>query len=416
MQIEVNELEPCKLAIKYEAGAMEILDKRGQVIDAFKKAPVPGFRPGKASADAIKVHYRQQIEESLKRALAEDAYHNTLFEKKIRPHGAPKFTNILMDGGKFICEFEMYTKPEFELADFRNLEVPKPHEPFTGVEAAEQMMQELRVRFGETRPFEDDNDFVQTGDNVILDYEGTINGEIVPHLTAQGEMITIGKSQVASFDDNLLGMKVGEVREFDFNVPEGGLPSISGKTVHFKVTLVQGAKHDPAPLDDTLAVKLGKANFNELREFVQATAEARISNSFKMRVNEAIAKKLVADNNINVPNWMSLSEAQYLAHQSQLDWNQMPDEDKERFLDMGVQNVKLSLVLDKIRETEPEAQLTDQEVFEVIKRNLAQTKINKPMDEIMQELNRTGYLQILFSRIRDEHTMDYVAKTAKVIE
>src|SRR5277367_2697207 len=101
MQIEINEIEACKLSVHYEANALEIMDKRAEVQTAFKKAPVPGFRPGKASMDAIKLHYRQQIEESLKRALAEDAFHNTLFEKKLRPHGAPKFNSLLLDGGKF---------------------------------------------------------------------------------------------------------------------------------------------------------------------------------------------------------------------------------------------------------------------------------------------------------------------------
>jgi trigger factor len=415
MQIEVNEVEPCKLAVKYEAGALEILDKRAEIISAFKKAPVPGFRPGKASVDAIRMHYHQQIEDSLKRALAEDAYHNTLFEKKIRAHGAPKFTNLLMDGGKFVCEFEMFTKPEFELADFRAIEIPKPHEGKSSSEVAELMMQELRVRFGDAHPFED-SEFVQAGDNVILDYEGTIDGEPVPTLTAQGEMITIGKSQLASFDDNLLGMSVGETREFDFNVPEGGLPSLSGKTVHFKVNLVQGAKNVPCALDDEFAKKLGKKDFNELRDFVQGSAASRTQNAAKMAIHEAVAKKLITDNTVDVPNWMSLSEAQYLAHQSQLNWDTLSDPDKERFLEMAIQNVKLSLVLDKIRETEPEAQLTDQEVFEIIKQNLAGTKVNKPLDEVIQEMNRTGYLQILFSRIRDEHTMDFVSKTVKVIE
>jgi len=415
MQIEVNELEPCKLAIKYEANFMEIGDKRDEVIRQFKKAPVPGFREGKASLEAIKVHYRQQIDDATKRALAEDAFHNTLFEKKLRAHGAPKFTNLLLDGGKFVCEFEMYVKPSFELADFRAIEIPKPHQTMDATEVAEKMMQELRVRFGDAHPFED-GDFAQTGDDAILDYEGSIDGEAVPSLTAQGELITIGKSQLAGFDDNILGMVVGDTREFDFTVPEGGLPSISGKVVHFKVTLVQGAKHIPAALDDELAKQLGKQTFAELREYVAATAMGRVANMQRGAIQEAIAKRLVSDNQVDVPNWMSLSEAQYLAHQSQLMWDTMPDEDKERFLEMSVQNVKLSLILDKVRENEPEAQLTDQEVFEIIKQNLANTKVNKPLDQIMQEMNRTGYLQILFSRIRDEHTMDFIQKNVKVIE
>lgn len=415
MQIEVNEIEACKLSVHYEANALEIMDKRAEVQSAFKKAPVPGFRPGKpVPMDAIKLHYRQQIEESLKRALAEDAFHNTLFDKKLRAHGAPKFNSLLLDGGKFTCDFEIYTKPDFELAPFQDMEVVKPHDTLKVDEVAEQMMQELRVRLGDAAPYSD-TDVVQSGDNIIIDYEGSIDGAKVDNLSASGEMVTIGSNQIPDFDPNLIGMVSGETREFDIHVPEASLPSIAGKTVHFKVTLVTGAKNTPCPLNDELAVKMGKKDFVELREQVQLAAGARVANSLKMAVHDAVAKRLVADNTIDVPNWMSISEARYLAHQSQLDWTTIADEDKEKFLEMATKNVKLSLILDAIREKEVDSQLSDQEVFEIIKKNLAQTKVQKSLDEIIQEMNRTGYLQILFSRIRDEHTMDFVVKSVKVI-
>lgn len=415
MQIDITELEPCKLSIHYEANALEIMDKRAEVQNLFKKAPVPGFRPGKATLDAIKMHYRQQIDESLKRALAEDAYHNTLFEKKIRPHGAPRFNTLLLDGGKFTCEFDIFTKPDFALADWKGMEIPKPHDPKSAEEITELMMQELRVRFGEISPYSD-TDFVQNGDNIIIDYVGSLDGEKIDSLSAEGEMLTVGKGQLEGFDSNLLGMVAGETREFDFRAPEGGLPSLSGKLVHFKVTLSTGTKTVPCPLDDELAKKVGKNTFAEVKELCSQAAFGRAATAFKASVHEAVAKKLVGDNILDVPNWMALSEAQYLAQQSQLDWNTMSDPDKEKFLDMATQNVKLSLILDKIREGEPESQLTDQEVFEIIKQNLAHTKVQGSLDDIMQQMNRTGYLQILFSRIRDEHTMDFLSKSIVIVE
>jgi FKBP-type peptidyl-prolyl cis-trans isomerase (trigger factor) len=179
---------------------------------------------------------------------------------------------------------------------------------------------------------------------------------------------------------------------------------------------MMGSKTVPCALDDEMAKKIGKSNFAELQETVAQAAFARSATMGKMAVHEAVAKKLVAGVQIEVPRWMSLSEAQYLAQQSQLDWNVLPDTDKERMIEMAEQNVKLSLVLDKIREAEPEAQLTDQEVFEIIKQNLAQTKVTQSLDEVIQQMNKTGYLQILFSRIRDENTMDYVVKTVKLID
>lgn len=415
MQIEVKELEPCKLNIQYIADAAEILNKRGEVLNAFKKAPVPGFRPGKATVDAIKAHYRSQIEESLKRALAEDAYHNTLFEKKLKPHGAPRFNNLLLEGGKFTCDFDIFTKPAFELTPYLNLEVPKPHDPQDPVALGEQMLQELRVRFGEVTPY-GDGDFVQSGDNIIVDYEGFVNEQKMENLCSVGEMMTVGRSQISIFDDSLLGMALGEVREFDMTVPDNGLPSLAGKVVHMKVTLNMGSKTTPCPLDDSLAQKMGKKDYPELREFVQATAGAQVANAFRMQLAEVIANKLVNDNTISVPNWMTLSEAQYLVHHAKLSWDDLPDVDKEKYLELAEKNVKLSLILDSIREAEPEAQLTDQEVFDVIKQNLARTKVQTPIDDVIKEMNRTGYLQILFSRIRDEHALDFVIKTVRVLE
>ena len=415
MQIEVNETEPCKLSIRYTADAGEILNKRGDVLQSFKRAPVPGFRPGKASLDAIKMHYRNQIEESLKRALAEDAFHNTIFEKKLRVHGAPQFNSLLLADGKFVCDFDIHTKPDFELKDIRGMEIPKPHDPENAVEMTERMLQELRVRFGEVTPYSED-DFVQPGDNIIVDYEGSLDGQKMDNLCATGEMINVGNSNLPQFDDNVLGMSVGEVREFDIQVPPEGLPSIANKTVRLKVTLNMGSKTVPCPLDDSLAAKMNKSTFAELKQFVAGAAAANIQQKFKTALMEAVANKLVDDNQIDVPNWMSLSEAHYLAHNSKLEWATMSDVDKEKFVDMAEKNVKLALILDKVRELNPEAQLTDQEVFEVVKRNLAKTKMPQSLDEAIQQMNKSGYLQILFSRIRDEYSMDFIIKGVQVVE
>lgn len=415
MQIDVRENEPCKLSVTYVADAGEILNKRGEILNAFKKAPVPGFRPGKASMDAIKVHYRAQIDDSLKRALAEDAFHNTLFEKKIKPHGPPRFNSLLLADGKFTCEFDLHTKPDFELAEFKGIQIPKPHEPEDESSLTEKLLQDLRVRLGEAVPFTE-TDFVQAGDNVIIDYEGAIDGEKVEHLCAQGEMLTVGASALAQFDDNLLGMQLGETREFDMFVPEGSLPSLSNKNVHLKVTLNMGSKSNPLPLDDTLAQKMGKKDLNELREFARGTAAVSIQNRFKARVNESVANLLIDANAINVPNWMTLSEAQYLANGAKVDWATAPDADKEKYMQIAERNVKLALILDRIRDENPEAQLTDQEVFEVIKANLAKTQIKEPINEVIDRMNKSGYLQILFSRIRDEHTLDFITKTIQIIE
>lgn len=415
MNINVVELEPCKLLINYEADTEQILNKRSEVINAFKKAPVPGFRPGKASVESIRKHYKEQIETSLKRALAEDAYHNTLFEKKIKPHGAPKFTTALLADGKFSCEFEVLTKPSFDLVPYKGMDVPRPQSNFSVLEVSEQILQDLRVRLGETSPYSD-TDFIQKGDNIILDYIGSIDGEKIDSLSAEGELLTVGHSQLKEFDDNLLGMVIGDVREFNLIVPENGLPSLQGKTVHFTVTLTMGSKNIPCALDDQLAQKVGKSDYQELRNYVNELAFTKVEGSKRTALLDAIINRMLDDNKFDVPHWASLSEAQYLAQQSHVNWDASEDSDKERFLALAEKNCKISLILDKVREEEPEAQLSDQEVFDIVKQNIAKSKSDKSPDEIIKEANRTGYLQILFSRIKDEHTLDFIVKSINIVE
>jgi trigger factor len=415
MQIEITELEPHRIAVHYEADKAEIAAKKEEVLQAFSKAPVKGFREGKASMDAIRLHYAKQIDEALKRALAESAYHNTIFEKSLRAHSAPQFNNLLLEGGKFVCEFEMRTKPDIELPDWKSFEIPKPQVEETTASVSAKMMQELRIRLGDVVPYSD-ADFVQQGDNVILDYEGYLDGVKIDSICASQEMMTIGASPLVGFDSNLLGMKSGDIREFDFTAPEGGLPSLSGKTIHFKATLLTGSKTTPCALDDKMAKKMGKNTLQDLQATVDQASFARVANYQQLKLNEAIAKRLVAETTVSVPNWMSLSEARYLAQQSELDWNKVLDPDKEKLVSMAEQNVKLTLILDKIREIEPEAQLTEQEVFEIIKQNLAQMRSEQSMDEMIQQMNKTGQLQILMQRVKDEYVMSFLTKTIKVIE
>jgi trigger factor len=414
MQIQVEETGDCQLNIHYEADQEQILSKQKEVVSLFKKAPVKGFRKGKAPLNVIKNHYKAQIEDSLKRALTEEAYHNTLFEKNIKAYGTPEFKTVFLQKDKFTCEFSMRKKPDFELAPFKDMEVVRPAADKTADVLYEEIMQDLRVRFADSVPF-DENDSCQMNDNVILNYQ-VFNGE--EHLTAfdaEGEVATVGKSRMPGFDDALLGMKSGETREFLLTVPEDGtMPEIAGKTLKFVVTLVLGSKVNPMPLNDELAKKCNKETFDELKSYIMSVAGAKIAEIAKNKLLNQLINRLVADNNIQVPDWLQLSEAQHLAAQSNLDWNAIEESLKTSFLESATNNVKLSLILDRVREEEPEAQLSDQEVVDMIRGTMAKGQVD--VTEKLNQMNQSGYLPILVARVRDENTLDFILNHSKVVE
>lgn len=415
MQIEVKEIEPCKLSVNYIADSEELDSKKIEVLNYFKKAPVPGFRKGKSTIDVIKSYYKNQIDDSLKKAMLEEAFHQTLFKEKFKPHGQPQFTLVKLKDESFSCSFDIRTRPNFDIPEYLNLEIPSPHIDEDELSVSEKMLQELRKRFGETISFTED-DVVGFGDSVIIDYEGFYDGQKIDSISVEGEMVTVGNSHFKDFDQNILGMKASEVREFDLTVPENGLPSLAGKVVQMKVSLTTGSKNVPCALDDSLAKKLGKSSFDALKAAVRQTATSSIQSKQKKLILDAVSSKLVDLSLINVPDWMTLSEAEYVAASAKVDWQSLPDVDKSKYLDFAERNVKLSLLLEAIREVEPEAELSRNEVIDLIRRNLEMTKLDKPIEEVMKQMDQSGYSQVLFAKIRDEYTLDFISKSVKFID
>lgn len=415
MQINVEEVDYCKLNVHVESSNSEISSKKEEVLQLFKSAPIPGFRKGKASIQAIKIYYKDQINDALKKALAEQAFHETLFEKEIKPLGNPTFTNMVLSNDVFSCDFMMQKKPDFQLSEnIKKITIPKPATKISISDLNQKILQDLRVRFGEQVPFSEE-DFVQTGDQVIVNYEGKVNGEVVEALCANGEMFTVGSSEIPEIDTNILGMKVTESRSFDMKAPESAVPSLSGKRISLTITLLMGSKIVLAPLDDSLAEKAGKKSIEELQQHISAVATARLNSELKSKINEQISEHLVAMHDFKVPNWLALSEARYLTQASKLDFDSLKDEDKEKFVSLAERNVKLSLILDRIRETEPEAQLSDQEVYDILKNSLSRTNPDGASGLLM-EFAKSGYLKVLFARIRDEHTLDVINKSTTIVE
>lgn len=414
MEISVNETEYCKLLIDYEADADQIDNKRTEVLTLFKRAPVPGFRKGKIPMESIKIYYHGQIEDSLKRALAEEAYHNVIFDKNIKPLGSPDFKSIELVKDKFKCQFSLNKKPDFELKEYKGLIVPKPvaQDP---VELAAKMLEDLRTQHGTSTPFDVD-DFITMGDNAVIDYEAFDGDAKIDFLSAQGELLTVGHSQLKAFDDALLGMKAGETRTFTIPLSAELNSALAGKLLTFTVTLHTGSKVVPMPLNDELGQKLGKKDLQELLQLVAGNASSRVQDTLRADTLKAMSNALLANHEFEVPGWLSLSEAQYLTANARMTWETMTDDSRHVYLSLAEANVKLGLILDKIRDAEPEAQLSDQEVIDVIKKSLDSSASGVKTDDALQAMSKNGYLPILVARIRDEHTLDFILKNSKIVE
>lgn len=421
MRIEISDIEYCRVSVDYEADENQVEEKREEVINFFKKSPVPGFRPGKATAAAIKLHFKNKIEEVLKNELAQNAFHLTVAEKNIRPFGQPQFTDLSLEGNKFSCKFCCNKLPDIELNEYKGFDIPKGHIP-NAVEMSEQILQELRVRNGVQIPFED-NDFLQDGDSAIINYEGWLLNQVNSTMKKDGELMVIGKCPILGFDENLLGMRVGEKREFNLTMPKEGISDrVAGKEMKFAVELSMGSKSNPCPLDDELAHKVGAKDLQELVSLAQGMAGNRVQDLEKNYLASQVSSRLVENHDFEVPSWLASFEAEMLGRQYGVNWNDAPEDQRKQFLDAAIKNVKLSLILNKIRENEPEAQLADEEIVSILKQSVSKYKYslkgmeNKSDEEVFQHIQEIGYMPVLISTIKNDNVIDFIVKNSNIVE
>ena len=445
--IEYKEIEYCKLQVSYQAPSSLVEEKFDESIKDLKKTKpkVSGFReftkkphtkrkkinrkgsrtkPFKSSVSgkvrntkaynfALKNAYSKVIHEAVKKELVSEAYDETLFETKIKPIGFPEVVHSQLDEFNFSCDLLFLKKPEFKLDKYKGFEIPKPHQTKTEIELAEKMLQDLRIRHGSLAVY-DDEDVVELGDKITVDFICNIDEERNDKLTREGFLYTVGESVIPGIDDHLLGMKPGESKHFSFLISEDLDKELSGKIAHYNVVLHMGTKNVPAPLDDTLATKVGYSHFDDLIKEINGAASSQLKIQTENEIQQQIVNRILEGHDFKVPDFLVLEEAKIVAANAGVEWSSLSDEHKKMANEKAVKNVKLSLILDSIREEEPDTNFSDSEILSSLKERLESQ--GKNADQFLSSAQKNGTLFAIVASLKDEATMKWLVSQSKIIE
>ena len=419
MTVQFEETDYCKVKINYVADPDLIEEKKREAVSRIKHSNVkiPGFRKGKATELAIRVNFAKQIDHMVTEELVSEAYDEALFETQMKPIGRPQITSQKLEGKRFECEMLVKKKPDFELSQYTGFEIPEPHIDEDTTQKAEAMLQEIRIMHGDTVVYGDD-DFVQEGDHVTLSTQVFVDDKEVSEMNQEGVLYRVGQGMqvIPEFDSGLYGMKPGEKKDFVINVDEDNesfLEEVRGKQVKFQVTVHMGTKKVSAALDDDLAKKVGFNSFDELRKHVEGTASAQIDNAKKRKIQDQIMSRILDAHDFEVPDWMVLDSAQMDAQSKGLKWDDLSDEQIDVLLDNHERDVKLSLILDQIRDEEPEASYSDEELIDKLREKIVSQ--GRDPNQLIQGAAQSGYLMGILAALKDELTMDWLQRQSSLI-
>ena len=402
-QVQSNELEYCKFQVQYLSDPKDVEDKRNEALfelnKELKKRPLFGFRKGKAPLNLIKNKFKKEIENFVSPKMLAKAYEEILFETKIDPIGTPQVVRSELVNDKYFCEMYILGKPKFELGEYKNFEIPAWESK--KVPSVDQMfngyLQQLREKHSELTPFED-SDELKMGDQATLDLRIIEDQEVENANIQEGILYTVGSGMYEGFDSELLGMKIDDSRLFDLKSGE--------KTLSFRAKLNMGLRPVPCSSDEELAERVGEASFEGLKTKILAHCEQEVKRMEKINLQQAVSEKLLSNHQFKIPDWMVSGETEQLCKTAGI------KEPTEQLIKQAEKNVRLSLILEEIRTKEPDAQVSDMELINLLKR---QVKDDPKLGQLIVEMEKSGQIGMWLAQSRVNFVLDWVIGTSKVV-
>jgi len=361
MKVNVESLSNTEMKVEVFIPKEEVTGKIEEVFKELERdAKIKGFRPGKAPRRVIEAAYGSYIFEEVSSRLVSQSFEKALEEVSIIPISRPRITKDKIERDKefhYTAVFEVI--PEFEVKDYTGIELKKEKREVKEEDLA-LVLNQLRERGAQAKPIGEDRE-VRTGDYLIIDYVGVVDGKPIKDLKAKDAQVIVGdKRLMAEFEDNLIGIKKGEEKEFEITYPEDfQMKDVAGKKVKFTVTVKEILERILPELDDEFSKDLGEENLEGLRKRIRGDLEKRFNKESDDMLKGGLIKVLLERNPLDVPPSLIENEALRLKREFALNLERhgvklpvLNDEAEGNFRNRAEQNVKASIILGAIARKE----------------------------------------------------------------
>ncbi len=305
MQITINEVGGLTKKLKIVLPKEEVSKELDAGFQKVKnEAKIKGFRRGKVPRHILETTYGQQVRAEVAEKLVQETYFDAVEKEKLDVVAHPEIKSpVFEEDGSFSYEAEVDTRPQFELKQYKGLEIEK-EEIAVSDEEIDSEIERMRKETAPLRSVEDRA--AQVNDIAIVDFDGFHNGEKLEQVHGENVNIDIGTGRHGEeFENKLVGMKKGEESslEVDFDADSPN-PVMAGKKVEFKINVKDIKERVLPDLDDEFAKDMGDefVTFDALRTHVSEKILAEKDKALAGDLLDRIMQKLVEANEFDVPS------------------------------------------------------------------------------------------------------------------
>ena len=275
MNVSLQNIDKVSALLTVKLEKADYQEKVDKSLKSFRqKAQMPGFRKGKVPRQMIEKMYGPEIfYDDAANTLIPKAYSEAYEECELEIVSRPEINVVQIEKGKsFIFTADVATKPEVKLGEYKGLEVDKVSTRVTQKEVDAKIQEEAEKN---AREVVVTDRAVADGDEVILDFEGFVDGEAFEGGKGENYPLTIGSgSFIPGFEEQLVGAEAEKEVEVKVTFPEDyHAEELKGKEAVFKCTVHEIKAKELPEIDDEFAAEVSE--FDTLEEY-KADVKAKI--------------------------------------------------------------------------------------------------------------------------------------------
>ena len=435
MTVSIEKLDKVKaeLTITVPAEGFEEAMKKAYK-DMASKIKVPGFRPGKVPMQVVEKMYGPEV-------FYEDAANNLIMPQYIdavreaveadpffQPIARPEFDIVQIEKGKeFIFKAVVDTKQQVELGEYKGLEIQEIDGEVSEKEI-DQYIDTVRDKQAEVSDVTDADAQLQKGDTANIDFVGKKDGEAFAGGSAQGYDLVIGSgSFIPGFEEQMEGMKLGEVRNVELSFPEDYyVTDLAGQPVVFEVTLNAIKRKTLPELNDEFVKDV--SNFETVdayKEDIKAMLTEEKAAEIKNRYKAEAAQKVTEQSDVVAPESQVKAEAENFMNDIKFQMSQqgISLEDYVKLTNGNMEDienecktraesfVKQNIVFEAIAEKEG-FEISDEELDAEFNKMAEMYK--QPVETVKEVFNMRGQVGLIKRNLMLEKVSDFLLENAKI--
>ena len=311
-KVTTAEKSTVKIAITFTPAEWEEANEKAYRENRSKFA-VNGFRKGKVPRHVLELYYGKGLfyEDALNDLFA--AHYPAILEKEkdnFTAVGDPALSVGEISEKKVVLNAQTPVKPELTIEKYTGIKIEKFEYTVTDADV-DKDIEGTRERLAESREVTDRP--AKLTDTVTIDFVGKKDGAEFEGGSAKDFELTLGSGQfVPGFEDQVVGMSVGETKDIGITFPEDyqaedlkGQPAVFTVTVHKIVEKVLPA------IDEEFLKKVGadseEAYRAKVRERLEKNAASRSRNETENAIITEIAKGVTTE----IPDAMVDKQEEY---------------------------------------------------------------------------------------------------------